>query len=426
MSTASKKHHYVPQFLLRNFSLDGAEKRIFVFDKRTDRSYPSSILDAGFENQFNTLDIEGGRWNFEHLFQEVDDLSASLVKRLVTERSLSGLTPSDQHALVDLFVVQLLRTKMWRTSLTTLAQSMLQIVEAMGYAIDDDPYYALPTERDVRLFTVRSFLKRDTTWASLAGKHVVLFEPADDARFLISDHPVVMANAFPYGYVGLEAPGVQVHLPLSPTLSLAFLCPSYLRRLRFIDDPAFPIDDARRDRFRSLRDGIVKGTVTVSPADDIRALNQLQVATSSRYLYAAANDFELARTMLRNNTELRHVDSLFRVGKIGCGPGRRADMPDGLHLVLLGAQDHGMLALEAVDLDGEGITASTADSVGLDALMRIGPLIEAQLFDNGRQIRGMREIKLEVLEPGASTRFRVVPRDDAIRSLFAKLDSERR
>jgi hypothetical protein len=58
--------------------------------------------------------------------------------------------------------------------------------------------------------------------------------------------------------------------------------------------------------------------------------------------------------------------------------------------------------------------------------MRIGPLTEAQLFDDGRQIRGMREIKLEVLESGASTRFRVVPRDDAIRSLFAKLDSERR
>lgn len=241
-----------------------------------------------------------------------------------------------------------------------------------------------------------------------------------------SNHPIIMTNAFPYGDVGLEAPGVQVHLPLSSTLSLAFLCPSYLRQLRFIDDPALPIDDARRDRFRSLRDGIVKGTVAIIPADDIRALNRLQVATSSRYLYAAANDFELARTMQRKDPKLRQVDSLVRVGKMGRGPSRCANMPDGLHLVLLGAQDHGMLALEAVDPDGEGITASTADSVGLDALMRIGPLIEAQLFDDRHQIRGMKEIKLEVLEPGASTRFRVVPRDEAIQSLFTKLDSERR
>jgi hypothetical protein len=244
MSTRSKKHHYVPQFLLRNLSLDGVGKRIFVFCKKEGRSYQSSIADAGSENLFNTVTLEGGRWNFEELFQEVDNRSASVVQQLIANRSLAELSPTDHLALVDLFAVQLLRTKMWRTSFETLAQSMRQMVEAMGYVTNDDPYYALPTNRAVRLFAVESFLKRDTNWAALAEKHAVLFEPPNDARFQISDNPVVMTNAFPYGDVGLGAVGIQVYLPLSPTLSLALLCPSYLKRLSVIDNPAYCIAPA--------------------------------------------------------------------------------------------------------------------------------------------------------------------------------------
>ncbi len=426
MSTKSKKHHYVPQFLLRNFSLDGVGKCIFVFDKKHDRTYKSSIADAGSENHFNTVDIDGYCENFENLFEKIDNHSAGLVHQLIEERSLARLSQTDRFALVDLFAVQLLRTKLWRTSLTTLGQSMRQVVEAMGYATDNDPYYALPTDNDARLFTVQSFLKRDTNRTTLAKKHAVLFEPPNDARFHISDNPVVMTNAFPYGDVGLQAAGIQVYLPLSPTLGVAFLCPSYLKRLIVIDNPVYSIDDAHRERFRNLRDGIVNGTIVTYPAHDIHALNQLQVVTSSRYLYGATNDFELARAMLRNSPELCKVDSLFHVGKMGRGPGRRPKMPEGLHLVLLGEWDHGVLALLSVDSEGEGITALTADADGLDALMRIGTLIEARLFDDGHQTHSMREIKLEILERGASTRFRIVHRDAALRDLCATLSSKRR
>ncbi|EKF9639259.1 DUF4238 domain-containing protein, partial [Vibrio cholerae] len=43
--TESKKHHYVPQSLLKNFKYD--DNKVFVCDKNSGRIFSSSIIDAG-------------------------------------------------------------------------------------------------------------------------------------------------------------------------------------------------------------------------------------------------------------------------------------------------------------------------------------------------------------------------------------------
>jgi hypothetical protein len=46
----SKKHHYVPQFILRNFATEGGT-RLYVFDKQTDRVFPANVADVAAENR---------------------------------------------------------------------------------------------------------------------------------------------------------------------------------------------------------------------------------------------------------------------------------------------------------------------------------------------------------------------------------------
>lgn len=89
MSRPSKKHHFVPQAQLRNFAADTERRFLFVLDKQTDRSFRTSILNAGSENDFNTVSLGASKWNFEDLFREVDARSARLIEEILSRRSVS-------------------------------------------------------------------------------------------------------------------------------------------------------------------------------------------------------------------------------------------------------------------------------------------------------------------------------------------------
>ncbi len=54
----SKKHHFVPQAQLRHFAHDPDRRSIWVFDKRSDRAWISSILNAGSENDFSAVGLD--------------------------------------------------------------------------------------------------------------------------------------------------------------------------------------------------------------------------------------------------------------------------------------------------------------------------------------------------------------------------------
>ncbi|NDV89449.1 DUF4238 domain-containing protein [Aurantimonas aggregata] len=85
------KHHYVTQAQLRHFARDEGRTQIHVFDKTTGKSFTSSILDSGSENDFNTITEDGGRLNFEAMFDRVDDAGAAIVAQIAEHRSLSWI-----------------------------------------------------------------------------------------------------------------------------------------------------------------------------------------------------------------------------------------------------------------------------------------------------------------------------------------------
>jgi hypothetical protein len=47
-----KKHHYVPQWILRGFSFDKKEEKIYIADKVEGDIRPGAILDRGMQNYF--------------------------------------------------------------------------------------------------------------------------------------------------------------------------------------------------------------------------------------------------------------------------------------------------------------------------------------------------------------------------------------
>ncbi len=423
MNRPPKKHHFVTQAQLRHFAADPKRRSIFVFDKRSGESFLTSILNAGSENDFNTVTFDGGEWKFEHLFGEVDARSARLIGEIVERRSVAWLEAEDRVALADLFATQLLRTHFSRTTPKHLAGQLRDIIREIGYDPDQDPAMAMPSEAALRLSAARIFLERGDHVASLLRLVPTLFAPSGRARLVLSDHPVSRTNAFAYGDTGLASHGIMVALPIAPDLLLNLLCPTIVARYEAIDKAQ--IDPDRHARMLRVRDAFRDGLSAEMDDEAVAGQNRQQLAQSSRFLYGAADDFDWARETLAKRAELRKVDSHIELGEMGRGPLPKTGMPKGLHLVVQGPHDHCMLPLAEIDEAGEGITARTMRPELLALVAADSGMLSVELYEDGQVTRGMREAMVETFGDSGAGWFRAVHRDEAMRALSVHIDAER-
>jgi hypothetical protein len=422
MSRPSQKHHFVPQAQLRHFAADPERRFLFVFDKRTDRSYRTSILNAGSQNDFNSVTLPGGKWNFEHLFQEVDSRSARLVAEIISRHSLAWLTEDDRLALADLFATQLLRTQFSRTTRKHLVEQLREITREIGYDPDDNPQLAMPSDAALRLGAVRAFLDRQAHASELLRLVPALYAAGGEGRFILSDHPIARTNAFPYGDIGLASPGVLVLLPISPELAIALHCPTIVQRYELVE--AADIEPKRKARMLRYRDGLRGGEPIAIDDEMVLSLNGLQVSQSARYLYSHVDAFDFAREILTRRPARRVVESHIEFGAMGSAPPPRQGMPTGTQLVIFGPADHCMLEIVEVDEGGEGLTARTGR---LDLLAQIASdpgMLRTELYVDGQMVRLIGQAMIErfgTLEEGW---FRVVHRDPGLRALDAQLQGK--
>lgn len=422
MNRPPKKHHFVTQAQLRHFAADAEQRSIFVFDKRSGNAFLTSILNAGSENDFNTVIFEDGQWNFEHLFGEVDARSARLIGEVVARRSVAWMRAEDHVALADLFAAQMLRTHFGRTTPKYLAGQLREVIRETGYDPDQDPTMAMPSEAALRLGAARGFLKRGEHVASLLRLVPALFAPSGSARLVLSDHPVSRTNAFPYGAVGLASHGVVVGLPVTPDLSLNLICPTIVARYEALDGAG--LDAERLARMSRARGALRAGLPAETDGAAVAALNRQQLAQSSRFLYAATNNFDWARETLAEKPHLRSIESHAALGEMGAGPPPKPGMPEGRHLVVHGPHDHCMLPLAEIDEDGEGITARTTSTELLVKVAADTGILSVELYIDGHARRAMREAMIERFGDLEQGWFRAVHRDGAMRNLTRRLDME--
>lgn len=420
----SKKHHFVPQAQLRHFASDADQKSIWVYDKGRDRSWLSSLLNAGSENDFNTVELKSGKWNFEDIFQDVDGRSAKLISSIVSRRALSWITTDDRIAMIDLFTTQMLRTKLARSTTRSIALQMSEMMRDIGFDPDADPSLATPTEASIRMGAVKSFLERNRLAKAMVRLIPALFAPGQGQRFIISDDSVIVRNAFPYGDQGLESHGIIVFLPIAADLGLALLCPTILSRYEALEQAE--MEPAIRARMMRYREGFQTGKpVPIEPVE-LEGWNQCQVGGSTGQLYAMADaDFDAARVLLADKPELRNVETRVTMGKIGQGPPPKSGLPSGLQLIIQGKFDHAVLPIVEIDKAGEGLTARTTRIDLLELIAADRHELRVELYEDGRARRGMGSATVERFGDPADGWFRVVHIDEGLRNLARQINGYR-
>jgi hypothetical protein len=416
MDDHSKKHHYVPQSILRRFSSNKARTMVHVFDKTEMRGYKSSILNAGCENYFNTVEVEGQSISFERLFQATDDQLARLLNMIVLDRSLANITPIDRLMLSEAVAAQIIRTKMVRTTMRSIAEQLSDSMRRAGLISEELDGFPMPTDQEVRRAALASLLDLQQIVDAIQKKDLILIHCSDSTFFWISDNPVVLHNTFPYGELGLNAPGIEIYFPISPGLTLGFFCPTIGLKIQQLLSLGQPYID--RQKYSEIYRGLKEGTSVSLGPETTPFLNSLQVLRSSRFLYAQNDDFEHARSILERSPEARNVQSLSSVGEIGQGPPPRPRMPSGLWVVIYGNRNHYMIAVDRWDQNSDFLDFETRDVHTLQAIVADEPIEQAVLFQDGHERRGMRQVRIEVLNRSSPFQVRITHRDEKLNQIL--------
>jgi hypothetical protein len=88
--------HYVPQFLLKNFSVDQNKPQVWAYDKSTGRSFRTNVRNIAAEKGFYRLEVGGRALSLEDGLSTLEDKTAAIIQRIIGARSIGGLSVDDR------------------------------------------------------------------------------------------------------------------------------------------------------------------------------------------------------------------------------------------------------------------------------------------------------------------------------------------
>ena len=343
MKNEARKHHYVPRSVLRNFTIDGARKRLFVFDKNKKRSFAASVENTAAERDFYRVQFGNQDLNYEEGFQELDDRLANVVAKLVKGKSLVKLEKDELRDIPILVACQLLRTKLQRTTPVEFSRQLEKWIKDFGFPTPN----SINDANARRIAFIQLFQLKEI--ADLISEKDIMLLILGEQRLWTSDNPVVVHNNFPYGETGLKSPGVEIYYPLSPNLCLAFYCTSIREILSESIDPNHPRQSTSSRLLINIHNAFVGQRTLEIPGDYSSFLNSLQIYQSSRFLYSSKNEFGRARTILSKVPGVANVKSRISLRKTPVPP---APKLPGTCLVACKGYRHFALPIELVDEKG--------------------------------------------------------------------------
>ena len=299
----TQNQHYVPQFILRRFHSD--DGRLHVYDKWTRRSFVSSTRNVASEKRFYDITIDNKVVTLEPTMCEIEDAALGAINAVIDNASLAQLSAETKNAIAHFFAMQIMRTRSARDVLSQMQEGFRKILPQKNLRESQLPPGFFMDEQQLKLSSLFNLRIANELVPHLLNKLWLLNQIPPDCSFFISDNPLARRNNDPpsphMGNNGLACPGIQVYMPLSPSLTLCFICETLIapfrehKKLRMPPGESLPLLDAIDSR----------EPLVIEP-ENVVYLNSLQVANATRFLFSSTGDFSLADEMLDANPELSH------------------------------------------------------------------------------------------------------------------------
>ncbi len=323
-TTDVKKQHTVPRFLLDHFGFGKKNKKrkLYTFSKSDGREFQQSVYDATTRRCFYDLKNHPENASLEGILAGIESDAAPVIKMIIKERSLLNLTSDECEKIAVFVLAQQGRTLNTLKTMEHFTETIVSWLEESGadphevdgmQGFDDDDAQK------------NSFITMIPKYVELAphilNKGWILYETVESDPFYISDNPVTWHNDIdmsPRGSLGLEVKGIQVHLPLSSTLTLAFVCMSIFKELTQAKQKLSTMKalgllgtDTMKmqigfERGFKLLEAYEKGIALRSQPENVIFLNSLQVKYAEQYIFSKQNDFSLASEMVSSHEDIRN------------------------------------------------------------------------------------------------------------------------
>lgn len=233
LTTDVKKQHTVPRFLLDNFGFAKGRKakQKFTFDKQSERSYPQSVYDASTRNAFYNIENHPDKYSLEPILCQIEADASSVIRKIIEEQSLGNLTDDEKTELAVFVVIQKSRTYHGLQTIKEFIVGLGDRLLGMGAKPEDlTRLIGSQEDPDLKNFFLETVLKHVEHANQILNKSWLLYKTNNSNPYYISDNPVTLHNDIDmglYGNLGLSVQGIQIHLPISSTFTLAFVCPTH-------------------------------------------------------------------------------------------------------------------------------------------------------------------------------------------------------
>lgn len=260
---AGKKQHYVPQFLLRQFALDGLKDKIALFRLSNHKFIPqTTIRDQAHENHFY------GNSPLEDSLAELEGYAARYITEAIERGTLPVYLSEGYHVLQLFTILQSYRTrhaadetnekvdKLWKMMLADHPE-LKEHLDKFTVQVENAPAI------NVEIAALEAHVANDLRFKLLINR--------TQTPFVISDHPAVRYNQFletrkpTGGITGLAVKGLQIFLPISPRHTIIFF-----------DAWAYKVGGRK----------LTSLAVEVAELADVHALNLLQAVSADNHLFA--------------------------------------------------------------------------------------------------------------------------------------------
>jgi hypothetical protein len=278
----NKKHHYVPRFYLRHFSLDDNSVNIFNI------AHKKTILNAPFKHQCYKDYYYGRDQKLEGILSKIEGASARILASIIETRTL----PQSNSGRAELSVYLMAQHGRTPANVALMKQVGAKLSGAIfemdaGRNSEDLPDMS---QVDAVAMSVCLSVENYKLFADLEAR-LIIAVPGQE--FITSDTPVIFCNKFfayrPHGDAGAPGwKGFQLFFPVSPTLMLHLFDPSVYNVL-----PREP-----------------SGILQLHSSRDMDQLNGLQIASAHENIFYSSRDLDISRLVEIFQNSKRKTDAV--------------------------------------------------------------------------------------------------------------------
>ena len=266
------RSHFVPRFYLNNFG-----SKIFCYDKTNTKRFESTPVNVALGKDFYGHVDSSKPDNIENKLSQIEEPASIVIKKIIDTLNYHNLTMKEKNDFCSFVALQLVRTPEARIGNRQFLKFIDDYTRHLKVDIGMNEYL-MKDDAHMHLNIMTVF---EDSAKILEQMGVILFSNATEIPLWTSDNPVTLYNEFdqfPFGNLGLGSKGIEVYIPLSPTVEICLYDPvTYTDFLNF-----YPMRESQ----------VIRS-------------NYLQTMQSTRFMYSNTCNFFLADGYLKSNLQCK-------------------------------------------------------------------------------------------------------------------------